>query len=189
MAYEPRKITLPNGLPGWEWPDGRIHPAVSGGSDDGGDAEDDDANDDADDADESRDGKQSADDVAAMQRALRKANKEAEKYRLQVKQFEDANKSEQEKLTESLSTAEQRATSAELTALRYEVALDKGIPKSVASRLQGSTREELEEDAQSLMEELGATKRPPSFDGGAKDRDASSGGSFLAKAIRDKRSA
>lgn len=184
MADEPRKITLPGGWPAWQWPDGRIRPEVSGGIDDGAT---DDADDGDDEGDDSRDG--SADDVAAMRKALAKANKEAEKFRLKAKEYEDANKTEQERLAESLREQEQRAETAQLAALRFEVALDKGIPKSVATRLQGSTREELEADAAELLETIGAGKKTPSFDGGAKDKDAPATGSFLSQAIRTKRSA
>lgn len=186
MADEPRKITLPGGRPAWQWPDGRIHPEVSGGIDDGDEGDDDTT--DADDSDDGADDDKRGDDVEAMKKALKKANKEAETARKKVKEYEDATKSEQEKLTESLSEAEKRAETASLTALRYEVALDKGIPKSIASRLQGTTREELETDAAELLETITGDKPTPSFDGGAKDKDAPGSGSFLTQAMRNKRS-
>lgn len=183
---DPHRIILPNGKPGWLWPDGRTHPVVSGGIDDGGS---DDEGDEGPDEDEDAEAALSAEDARKIRQALHKANKEAERARLKVKEYEDATKSEQEKLTESLTAAEARAEQAALNALRYEVAIDNGIPKSIASRLQGGTREELEEDAKSLLAELGTPKRTPSFDGGAKDKDAPSGGSFLTQALRTKRSA
>lgn len=185
---DPHRIILPNGKPGWLWPDGRMHPVVSGGIDDGG-SDDEGDDDDPDGDDDGTEAALSAEEARKIRQALHKANKEAEKARLKVKEYEDATKSEQEKLTESLTAAEKRAEMAALNALRYEVALDNGIPKSIASRLQGATREELEEDAKSLLTEMGTPTRTPSFDGGAKDKDAPSGGSFLAQAIRNKRSA
>lgn len=131
----------------------------------------------------------SAQQIADMQKALKKANKEAETHRLRLKEIEDRDKSEAEKLTERTRELESNLTTAQATALRYEIALDKGIPKSIASRLQGATREEMEADADELLKTIGATgKKPPSFDGGAKDKDAPGSGSFLTQAIRDRRS-
>jgi ribosomal protein L22 len=103
-----------------------------------------------------------------------KAKKDADELRLKVKDAEDAEKSEQEKLQERATEAETRATTAESTALRIEVALDKapeGMPiaqiRKLAKRLAGSTREELEADAEELFadftpegEEGQAPRRP-----------------------------
>lgn len=156
------------------------------GSDDGAD------DDNGDDDDRSGDGA-GGDDVAKMKKALNKANKEAESFRLKLKEYEDRDKSETEKLTERSRELESNLTSAELRALRYEIALDKGIPKSIASRLQGSTREEMESDADELLKTLGngngdGRRKTASFDGGPKEKDAPSGSSFLAQALRDRRS-
>jgi hypothetical protein len=43
-----------------------------------------------------------------------------------------------------------QAQSATLSALRYRVALAKGLPANLAERLQGTTQEELEADADEL---------------------------------------
>jgi hypothetical protein len=75
-----------------------------------------------------------------------------------VKEFEDATKSEHEKLTERASELEQKLTTAEAHAARFEIALEKGLTKSQAKRLVGSTREELEADADELLEDLGVRK-------------------------------
>lgn len=161
------------------WPEADLHRFRMTVDDDQSDNGSDDNDDDASSGDRDDD-----DDVVKMRRALAKANKEAEKFRLKVKEFEDASKSEQEKLAESLRQQEQRAETAALSALRYEIALDKGIPKAIASRLQGSTRDEMEADADELMKTLnGNGRRPPSFDGGAKDDKAPKDGSFLAQAL------
>lgn len=132
----------------------------------------------------------SADDVKAMQAALKKANKEAETARLKLKEREDADKSESEKLTERTTQLEGDLTAAQKTALRYEIALDKGIPKTLAARLQGDTREEMEADAEELktLAGVGDGKKAPSFDGGTKDDGDTSGGSFLSKALANRRS-
>lgn len=93
----------------------------------------------------------SADDTAAMKAALEKANKEAAAYRHKLKEFEDRDKTDSEKLTERAAAAEHRAAEAEARALRLEVAAAKGLTPSQVKRLVGSTREELEADADELL--------------------------------------
>lgn len=72
-----------------------------------------------------------------------------------VKEFEDATKTEQERLTEKATTLETELTTAQANAARFEIALEKGLTKSQAKRLVGSTREELEADADELLSDLG----------------------------------
>ncbi len=91
------------------------------------------------------------DDVDAMKSALRKANKEAETARLKLKEIEDRDKTDSEKLTERLTTAEKRAIEAEHRAMRLEVAAGKGLTPIQAKRLVGATQEELEADADELL--------------------------------------
>lgn len=99
---------------------------------------------------------------ARIKAALKKANEEAKNLRLKLKEYEDRDKSETEKLTERLSAAEKRALEAE----RLEIALERGLTRSQAKRLVGSTREELEADADELLADLGAASQdrepPPS---------------------------
>jgi hypothetical protein len=83
--------------------------------------------------------------------ALNKANKEAEQARRRVKEFEDKDKSDIDKANEAASDAAKRAEAAEARALRLEVASDKGLTPKQASRLVGTTREELEADADDLL--------------------------------------
>lgn len=49
----------------------------------------------------------------------------------------------------------------EARVMRLDVAIDLGLPKELASRLTGSTREEVLADAEALLKYLG-TRRPPS---------------------------
>jgi len=49
-------------------------------------------------------------------------------------------------------------TASDLAALRLEIALEKGLSPTLASRLQGSDRDALAADADSLSELVGATK-------------------------------
>lgn len=65
----------------------------------------------------------------------------------------EANKTWEQKYHDLLAEKE----AAELAAVRAEVAADKGVP---ANRLKGSTREELEADADELAALLGRDKKP-----------------------------
>lgn len=90
-------------------------------------------------------------------KALNKANKEAEQARLRIKEFEDRDKSDQDRLAEKASELEGKLTTAEANAARFEIALEKGLTKNQAKRLVGSTRDELEADADELLADLGVT--------------------------------
>lgn len=83
--------------------------------------------------------------------ALRKANKEAETLRLKLQEFVDRDKTEAQKLADRAEAAEKRAVEVEGRALRLEVASEKGLTPAQAKRLVGSTREELESDADELL--------------------------------------
>lgn len=73
-------------------------------------------------------------------------------------EFEDANKTELEKLTERAAAAEARAAQVELASVRNEIALEKGLTPSQAKRLVGSTRDELAADADELIADLKVSK-------------------------------
>lgn len=98
---------------------------------------------------------------AREQEKRAKANAEAA---TKLQQYEDAQKSAEERATEALTTAEKRASEAEARALRLEVASEKGLTPAQAKRLVGSTREELEADAADLLENF---KPPAPGDQGA----------------------
>lgn len=80
-----------------------------------------------------------------------------------LKELEDANKTELEKLNERAAAAETRAAQLELSNTRAEVAMAKGLTASQAKRLVGATREELEADADQLLVDLGQPQgqQPP----------------------------
>jgi hypothetical protein len=94
--------------------------------------------------------------------AITSANREAAGYRTKVrelepladkaKQLEDAGKTEAQRLAEDRDSHKSRADTAQLALLRLEVAIDKGLTKAQAKRLVGTTREELEADADELVE-------------------------------------
>lgn len=106
----------------------------------------------------------------AAERSASSTQKQLEEMSSRLKEYEDAKKSDLDKLTERATTAEQTAASASAKLLRYEVAAAKKLPSEWAARLQGSTQEELEADADQLLEALGTQqqRQTPSYDGGVR---------------------
>jgi len=90
--------------------------------------------------------------------ALSKANKEAEKYRLQVKEYEDSQKSDQERQSERLAEMERNSAESLQEAARLRVALRTGLTETQAKRLVGDTEEELSADAEALLSEFATPK-------------------------------
>lgn len=109
-------------------------------------------------------GKKALDAMKAERNAALKAQKAAE---ARLKELEDRDKSAAEKDAERLATAEKKAAEAEARLLRMEVASEKGLNAAQAKRLVGTTREELEADADELIASFpaapatGAPAAPP----------------------------
>lgn len=126
---------------------------IAGGAEDPQDPDDSDK--DADKSgkgDDGKDHKAEAEKWKALARkheSQAKANADAAK---KLKDLEDADKSESEKAAAKVADAEKRAQEAELKALRLEVAATKGLTPAQAKRLVGTTQEELEADADELLE-------------------------------------
>ena len=78
--------------------------------------------------------------------------KERDDLAKQVKEHTDATKSDQEKLEERAKTAETSLSEAQKTLARLEVAMEKGLTPGQAKRLIGDTKEELEADADELLQ-------------------------------------
>lgn len=111
--------------------------------------------------------------------AERKARKEAEQrlkdlepVAARAKELEDAQKTETQKLAEKLEAATAQGGESQASLLRLEVALDKAPEgtsvsrvRTLAKRLSGSTREELEADADELFAEFSAGPVVPVADG------------------------
>lgn len=124
-------------------------------------------------------GKKALDEERAARREAEKQRKdlearlkELEPLAAKAKQLEDSKKTETEKLGEKLTAAEKRAVEAEQRALRLEVASAKGLTQAQAKRLVGTTKEELEADADELLTSFGATDTSgaPKGSGGGKGR-------------------
>jgi hypothetical protein len=90
-------------------------------------------------------------DWKAEARKWEKRAKENSDAAARLKELEDAQKTEQERLSENLTAAEKRAQEAELKAARLEVAAEKGLPQTSVKFLTGTTPEELAESAEELL--------------------------------------
>lgn len=95
--------------------------------------------------------------LEAEREARKAAEKELAKYRKAEQDKADAEKGEAEKRA----AAEARAEAADLRALRVEVAYEKGLTPAQAKRLVGSTREELEKDADEILVDFPVTNKAP----------------------------
>lgn len=107
---------------------------------------------------------------AAAERTATSTAKERDKLAAQLQQIADRDKTETQKLAERAQAAEAEAAKATSRLLRFEVASEKKLPAGWANRLQGSTKEELEADADALLKELGETRQrqSPDYDGGVR---------------------
>ena len=90
----------------------------------------------------------SPDDVKAMKADYEKQIQDANKL------VEDA-KAKLQTFDETVSNLTKRAEAAEVSNLKTKVAIDNNVPIKLASRLVGTTEEELKADAQLLLEGLG----------------------------------
>lgn len=152
----------------WLWPDGTCLPVVSGGatSDDDSDATDDTPakDDDAADSAESL-GDAGRQALSRERKARRDAERQLKAIQAQLKDLQDKDKSETEKLREENETLKADLVKATNRGDRLQVALDKGLTAAQAKRLAGDTLEELEADADEVLEAFpsrpeGATPPP-----------------------------
>jgi hypothetical protein len=95
-----------------------------------------------------------------VKKALKKANKEAETLRLKLKEYEDRDKTEAQKLQEERDALKSERDSLYLENLRREVADEKGLTPAQARRLVGTTREELEADADDVIAAFPVNQKP-----------------------------
>ena len=118
-------------------------------------------------AEESTDFKSEAEKWKALARQNEQRAKQNADAAKRLAEIEDANKSELERANARAEEAERRALELELSSVRAAVALEKGLTPSQAKRLVGSSREELEADADDLLTDLKANRpaSTPSADG------------------------
>lgn len=83
-----------------------------------------------------------------VEKALRKANKEAETLRLKLKAFEDRDKSELEKALERAEAAERKALDAERGRTKADIARELGVPPRFVV---GESEDEMREAAKEYL--------------------------------------
>lgn len=89
--------------------------------------------------------------------------------------LKESQKSEETKREERTAAAEKSAAENATKATRLEVALEKGLPKELAARLQGGTKEEMEADADELLKLVQPAAGGGSLDLGQGGRGGSNG--------------
>jgi hypothetical protein len=102
--------------------------------------------------DENFDAERAWNKLQAQEADKAKIKERAEKAEAELKKRDDATKSDQEKLEERVGGAEKERDEAKADAARLRVALKKGLTETQARRLVGETEEELEKDADELLE-------------------------------------
>ncbi|MFE6903794.1 hypothetical protein ACFVFJ_44435 [Streptomyces sp. NPDC057717] len=108
--------------------------------------------------------------AAVAERTAKASQKQLDEMSKRLQAFEDRDKTDAQKLTEAKTAAEQTAADAQARLMRYEVAAAKKLPSEWAARLQGSTQEDLEADADALLQALGTQqqRQTPNYDGGVR---------------------
>lgn len=92
----------------------------------------------------------------ALERELADLRPLAERAR----ELEESQKTEQQKLAERAERAEAELAATQARLLRQDIAARKGLPLDMAARLQGSTPEELDADADALLSLIAAQPKP-----------------------------
>ena len=100
-------------------------------------------------------------DWKAEARKWEKRSKDNSDAAARLTEIEDASKSAEQRLQDQLAEATAKATGAESQLVRMQVAADKGLTPAQAKRLTGETRDELEADADELLELLTPPEQDP----------------------------
>ena len=101
-----------------------------------------------------------AGELDRLRAALAKANKEAEKNRLRLKEVDDAKLSEIDKAKRDAAEAAQELANLRRDSLRQKVALDSGLPAKWVARLHGDDEESLRADALEILADLNKPRKP-----------------------------
>lgn len=129
---------------------------------------------------------QKADVPPEVKRALSKANKEAEGLRLKLKEYEDRDKTEQQRLAERAEAAERELAESRLDSLRTRVAIQKGVPADLVDRLRGDTEDDLSADADRLLALLQPGKPRGDVAQGPRGEDMALNGDPLLASLKTK---
>jgi hypothetical protein len=98
--------------------------------------------------------------LEAERKARREAEQQLKALQDRLDELESKDKSEVEKANEKAVKAEKRAEEAEAKAIRMEIATSKGLTPAQAKRLVGATKEELEADADELLDSFKPEDKP-----------------------------
>ena len=108
--------------------------------------------------------------VKSLRSEAAKWRKEAQEAKAKAQEYEDAQKSELEKAQDRLAQTEKAKAQAEATLLRYEVATERNIPGNLMDLLVGDSKEELEQKADLILENVKPAETPQAtFDGGPRE--------------------
>lgn len=122
--------------------------------------------------------------LEAFKKRARQAEAEAKELANKVKEYEERDLSEQERLAKAAEEAKTEAKRVESENLRLRVALDKNLPSELIDRLKGDSVEELEADAEHLLT-LVKPKEAQDFDGGARQSVSSPTRDDAIKLLRE----
>jgi hypothetical protein len=113
-------------------------------------------------------GKKALDAERKARRDVEAKLKELEPLAEEARKRAEADKSEATKSAEALASERDARGKAEVELLRYKVGAAKGVPSNLVQFLTGSTKEEVEQAADTLLAELGTNK--PSMPGRPTER-------------------
>lgn len=99
--------------------------------------------------------------LEAEREAAKTAKAEAAELRAKLKEYEDRDKTEEQKRAEKLEELTRTAAASQRKAMQYEVAARAGIPLTLATRLRGGTQEEMTKDAEDLSTLIGTQDKHP----------------------------
>lgn len=124
------------------------------------DSGDDDQDDSSEESEESDDDSDDDEELGERgKRALDRMKRERKQLRAQLaetkklaKKWEDSQKTEAQRLADNAKDNMTRAEKAEQKLMRLEIAIEKGLTPKQAARLQGDSREDMETDADELLE-------------------------------------
>ena len=108
--------------------------------------------------------------VKKLRAEAAKYRTEAQEAKAKAQEYEDAQKSELEKAQDKLAKTEEAKAEAEARLLRYEVATAKGVPSQLMPLLTGTSQEDLESQADLILENAKPAEAPQAtFEGGPRE--------------------
>lgn len=132
--------------------------------------------------------KEEADKWKGLSRKNEAAAKKNQTAAEKLEKLEQDKLSEIEKANNRAKAAEERAAALELKELKASIASAKALPAYLATRLQGTTKEELEADADAIAKEMNLGKKAPDLKQGKQGSKApAEGPGFMDSFIKGRR--